>query len=148
LAAEMESSVLADSNAFSINGFTGLSNPQIISFFIVFVIFNGYVVLEAAALMAFYVTSKPRHGHVRTAAIWHFFASLWFVLAFISTVWSAPAEKTFMGSDGVNFGIGQRAITIFIGFGFAAIGVSNMLYGFALGARQKREIREEVYATV
>jgi hypothetical protein len=140
--------LIADGNAFSINGFTGLTNPNIVSFFIVFVIFNGYAMLEAAALAAFYVTSKPRHGRIRTAAIWHFIASLWLLMALISTVWGAPAEKTFIGASGTDFGIGQRAINVFIGFGFAAIAVLCMLIGFAQGSRQKREIRDRVYATV
>ena len=85
---------------FSISGFTGLTTAQIISFFIVFVIFNAYVVLTVIALVAFYFTSKPRHGVVRTAAIWHFIAVLWMLFAFMGTVWGAPAEKTFLAVTG------------------------------------------------
>ena len=136
-------------NAFAINGFTGFSNTQIVSFFFMFLLFNGYVVLEAASLAAFYVTSKPRHGRVRTAAIWHFMASVLFMLAFVSTVWGAPAEKSFIGTTAppAELGVGTRTIALFIGMGiFAAPGVLCMLIGFILGARQKREIREEALA--
>lgn len=139
--------LLADSNAFSINLFNGMTPAQIVSVILVFVIFNGYVVLMTAALVAFYLTARPRHGRVRTAAIWHFIAMLLIMVAFISTVWGAPAEKSFIGSDQQALGIGSRAVTIFIGFGFAAAGVFCMLIGFAQGARQKRELREEAYAT-
>ena len=98
----MLGSLIAVNNPFpfSISGFTGLTTAQIISFFIVFVIFNAYVVLMVIALVAFYFTSKPRHGVVRTAAIWHFVAVLWMLMAFIGTVWGAPAEKTFLGGHG------------------------------------------------
>lgn len=136
-------------NAFAINGFTGLSNTEIFSFFFMFLLFNGYVVLEAASLAAFYVTSKPRHGRVRTAAIWHFAASVLFMLAFVSTVWGAPAEKSFIGNAAAPYqlGIGIRAIALFIGIGlFALPGVLCMLIGFVQGARQKRQLREEAYA--
>jgi hypothetical protein len=136
-----------DNNAFAINGFTGLHNPNIVSFFIVFVLFNGYVVLMAASLAAFYVTSKPRHGRVRTAAIWHFAASILFMLAFISTVWGAPAEKSFIGTSPTSLGVGQRAILLFVGMGaFAGPGVLCMLIGFVQGGRQKREFREQALA--
>lgn len=134
-------------NAFAINGFAGLTTAQIVSFFMAFILFNGYVVLEAASLAAFYVTSKPRHGVVRSAAIWHFVAAVFFMLAFVSTVWGAPAEKSFIGSDPHSLGVGQRAIALFIGMGiFAGPGVMCMLIGFVQGARQKRELREQAYA--
>lgn len=147
-------------NAFAINGFTGLSNPQIVSFFFVFVIFNGYVVLEAAALAAFYVTAKPRHGRVRTAAIWHFVAACWVMLAFISTVWGAPAENAFVNSSHDALSLDQpsnfgwvlfgypmgRAGMLFLGMLFAGAGVVSMMVGFVQGARQKRELRDEAYA--
>ena len=143
----MLGSLLAVNNPFpfSISGFTGLTTAQIISFFIVFVIFNAYVVLMVIALVAFYFTSKPRHGVVRTAAIWHFVAVLWMLMAFIGTVWGAPAEKTFLGGTGLaTFGIGQRAINEFISMGFAFIAVVCMGVGFARGSRQNRAIREKV----
>ena len=83
----MLASLVAINNPFpfSISGFTGLTTAQIISFFIVFVIFNAYVVLMVIAMVGFYFTSKPKHGKTRTAAIWHFYAVLWMLLAFIGT---------------------------------------------------------------
>jgi len=132
-------------NAFAINGFGGLTTAQIVSFFIMFIIFNFYVVITAAALAAFYFTSKPRHGRVRRAAIWHFVALLWVGLAFISTVWAAPAEKSFVGNSG-DLGIGDRAHSAFIGFGFAAVAIACILIGLVQGARERRVIREEAYA--
>lgn len=150
-ASKMLANLVAVNNPFpfSISGFTGLTTAQIISFFIVFVIFNAYVVLTVIALVAFYYTSKPRHGRIRTAAIWHFYAVLWMLVAFVSTVWGAPAEKTFLGGTGLaTLGIGQRAINEFIGMGFAAIAILCMVTGFARGAAQNREIREEALAAV
>jgi hypothetical protein len=147
----MLASLVAVNNPFpfSISGFTGLTTAQIISFLLVFVIFNAYVVLMVIALVAFYFTAKPRHGKIRTAAIWHFYAVLWMLLAFIGTVWGAPAEKTFLGGTGLaTLGIGQRAINEFISMGFAFIAVICMTVGFARSTAQNREIREEVLAAV
>jgi len=130
---------------FSISGFTGLTTAQIISFFIDFVLFNAYVVLMVIALVAFYFTSKPRHGLVRTAAIWHFIAVIWMLMAFIGTVWAAPAEKTWLQLNTLaNMGISQRGINAFISMGFAFIAVLCMTVGFAQGSRQNRAIRERV----
>ena len=146
-------------NAFAINGFTGLTNPQIVSFFFVFVIFNFYVVLTAAALASFYVTAKPRHGRVRSAAIWHFAAVCVLILSFITTVWGAPAEKAFVNPSGSSlsldqpanitvFGLGiGRAGMLFIGMFLAVVAINLMLIGFVQGARQKRELREQAFAS-
>jgi NADH:ubiquinone oxidoreductase subunit 6 (subunit J) len=147
----MLSSLVAVTNPFpfSISGFTGLTGAQIISFFIVFVIFNGYVVLTVIAMAGFYFTAKPRHGQVRTAAIWHFIAVVWMMLAFIGTVWGAPAEKTFLGGTGLaTLGIGQRAINEFISMAFALAAIVCMVIGFARASAQNRAIREEVLAAV
>ncbi len=134
---------------FSISGFTGLTTAQIISFLIDFVVFNAFVVLIVIAMVSFYFTSKPRHGTTRTAAIWHFFAVLWMLAAFVATVWSAPAEKTFLVANSLaTLGIGQRAINAFIGVGFALIAVVCMSIGFARASKQNRAIREEVLAAV
>lgn len=132
-------------NAFAINGFGGLTTTEIFSFFMVFIIFNFYAMLMAASLAAFYVTSKPRHGRVRRAAVWHFIATLWLMLAFVSTVWAAPAEKTFI-SSGTSLGIGAAALRAFIGFGFAGIAILCMLIGLVQGAKERRVMREEAYA--
>jgi hypothetical protein len=147
----MLASLVAVNNPFpfSISGFTGLTTAQIISFFIVFVIFNGYVVLTVISMVGFYFTSKPRHGRTRTAAIWHFFAVIMMLLAFVATVWGAPAEKTFLAGTGLaTLGIGQRAINEFISMAFALVAVFFMVAGFAGAARQNRAIREEALAAV
>jgi hypothetical protein len=147
----MLGSLIAVNNPFpfSISGFTGLTTAQIISFFIDFVIFNGYVVLMVIAMAGFYFTAKPRHGVVRTAAIWHFFAVIWMLMAFIGTVWAAPAEKTWLVLNSLSqLGISQRGINAFISMAFAFIAVVCMAIGFAGAARQNRAIREEVLAAV
>src|SRR4029077_16290138 len=140
-AVEMLASLVAVNNPFpfSISGFTGLTTAQIISFFIVFVLFNFYVVLFVGPLVGFYFPAKPRHGKTRTAAIWHFYAILWMLAAFVATVWGAPAEKTFLGGTGLaTLGIGQRAINEFISLGFAVIAMMCMVVGFLQASRQNR----------
>ena len=150
--------VAASNNAFAINGFTGLTTAQIFSFFMVFILFNGYVVLEAASLAAFYVASKPRHGQVRSAAVWHFWAACLVLVSFVTTVWGAPAEKSFVDISGKSVGLNQvaninlfgfgfgRADMIFVGMAVAGVAVVCMGIGFLKGGRQKREIREALYA--
>ncbi len=133
-------------NAFAINGFGGMPVTEIFSFFMMFIIFNFYAMLMAASLAAFYVTSKPRHGRVRRAAIWHFIALLWVMLAFITTVWAAPAEKSFIANSGTSVALGDRAHNAFFGFGFAFIAIACMMIGFMQGTRERRHIREEAYA--
>lgn len=147
------------SNAFAINGFTGLTNPQIVSFFFVFLIFNFYVVLTAIALASFYLTSKPRHGQVRTAAIWHFAATCVLMLSFITTVWGAPAEKAFVDAAGQHLTLTQaanitvfgyavgRATMMFIGLAFAVIAMNLILIGLIQGFRQRRGLRERALAS-
>lgn len=146
-------------NAFAINGFTGLTNPQIVSFFFVFLIFNFYVVVTAVALASFYVTARPRHGRVRTAALWHFAATCVMLFAFITTVWGAPAEKAFVSADGSALSLTQganitvfgyavgRSVMMFIGMFFALVAINLILFGFVQGARQKRELRERALAS-
>jgi hypothetical protein len=147
-------------NAFAINGFGGLTTAEIVSFFMVFIIFNAYVVLMAAALASFYFSARPRYGRVRTAAIWHFVAALWVMLAFISTVWGAPAEKSFVDSTAKALSLSQpsnfgwvlfgypmgRAGMLFVGMIFAGVAVLCMLIGFVQGAQQRRELREQAFA--
>ena len=134
-------------NAFAINGFTGLTNTQIFSFLFMFLLFNFYVVLMAVSLAAFYLTSKPRHGRVRSAAIWHFIATCLVMLAFVSTVWGAPAEKSFLQDGSTNLGIGGRFVSLIIGFVlFALPAMGCIMIGFLHGIRQKRELREEAFA--
>ena len=148
---EMLGSLIAVNNPFpfSISGFTGLTTAQIISFFIDFVLFNFYVVLIVIAMVGFYFTSKPRHGVVRTAAIWHFFAVIWMLMAFIGTVWAAPAEKTWLVLNSLStLGISQRGINEFISLALRLH--RRRLHGDRLRARlgQNRAIREEVLAAV
>ncbi len=135
------------------NLFKGLTNDQILSFVLAFVLFNGYVVLVAASLASFYVSSRPRRpgggvGVVRTAAVWHFVALLFFMLAVTSTVWAAPAEKAFVSDAGRLFDLGDpRFQKILIGLLFAALGVGCMLLGFVGSGRQKRAAREAAYGS-
>jgi hypothetical protein len=141
-------------NAFAINGFTGLTNPQIFSFLFVFILFNFYVVLMATALASFYLTSKPRHGRVRSAAIWHFAAACVLIFSFITTVWGAPAEKAFVDPTGQSLSLSQsanitvaglgigRAGMMFVGMFFAVVAMNLMLMGFIQGARQRRTLRD------
>ena len=141
-------------NAFAISGFTGLSNPQIFSFLFVFIIFNFYVVLLATALASFYLTSKPRHGQVRGAAIWHFWAAVVLIFSFITTVWGAPAEKAFVDPTGQHLSFSQtaninigglgigRAGMMFVGLVVALIAMNLMLIGFVQASRQRRVLRD------
>lgn len=146
-------------NAFAINGFTGLTNPQIFSFLFVFIIFNFYVVLMATALASFYVTSKPRHGQVRSAAIWHFWAAVVLIFSFITTVWGAPAEKSFVDPTGQSLSFNQtanisigglnigRAGMMFLGLVIAVIAMNLMLIGFVQASRQRRSLRDQAFVS-
>ncbi|MGH7686428.1 MAG: hypothetical protein ACREN2_06395 [Candidatus Dormibacteria bacterium] len=146
-------------NAFAINGFTGLTNPSIVSFFFVFLIFNFYVVLTATALASFFVTAKPRHGVVRTAALWHFAAVILLLLSYVTTVWGAPAEKAFVNPAGnaltvvqpaniTVFGLGiGRADMMLIGLVIAVLAANLILIGFVQGIRQRRVLRERALVT-
>lgn len=129
----------SSSSAFAINGFAGLTGAQILSFWLSFILFNGYVVLEATCLATFYFAARPRSGHPNPAAIWYFAAALMVVVAFLSTVWGAPAEKTFLDDSGTYIAVGTRAVKIFIGLGFAAVAVLFLLIGAVDTARRKRE---------
>lgn len=129
------------------NLFTGLTTKQELSFFLAFALFNGYVLLEAAALALFYVTSRPRHGRVRTAAIWHVVAGVLFMLAIISTVWAAPAEKSFVNGDALFDPGDARFQKVLIGLLlFALPGMICMVVGAVQGGAQKRRLREQTLA--
>jgi hypothetical protein len=135
--------VLADSgSAFAINGFAGLTGAQQLSFWFSFILFNGYVGLEAVCLAAFYFAARPRSGSPNPAAIWYFIAALWVVMSFITTVWAAPAEKAFLDDSGTSLAVGTRAIKEFIGLGFAGIAVMCLLIGALDTARRKRSTRQ------
>lgn len=123
------------------NLFNGMTDRQILSVALDFILFNGFVALEAMALAAFYVSSKPRRGRVRTAALWHVVAAIWFLMSLISTVWAAPAEKSFINADDASEALfsGERFQKVIIGLAFAAIGIGCMIAGAVHGARQRRQ---------
>ena len=127
------------------NLFNGMTDRQILSVALDFLLFNGFVALEAIALAAFYVSSKPRRGRVRTASLWHVVAALWFLMALISTVWAAPAEKAFIdaASPSETLFAGERFQKVIIGLVFAAIGIGFMLFGAIHGSRQRREAAQQ-----
>jgi hypothetical protein len=124
-----------------VNLFTGMTQHEIVSSILGFVLFNGYVVLLAVSLAAFWVSSRPRRGRVQTASLWHMAATAWIMLAFISTVWAAPVEKSFINPDvpGSPFLSGDRFVKVLIGLGFAGVGVLCMVVGVVRSGRQKRD---------
>lgn len=127
------------------NLLTGMSDRQQISALLAFLLFNGFVALEVIALAAFYVTSRPRRGRVRTACLWYVAAAMVFILCLISTVWSSPAEKAFINADGdQSFFAGERFSKVLIGVGFALVGIVLMLIGALQGGRQRREAARRV----
>jgi hypothetical protein len=121
-----------------------MSQHQVISTMLAFVLFNGFVGLEVLALAAFYVTSRPRRGRVRTAALWHIGAAIVFIVCLISTVWAAPAEKSFINADGDQaYFAGERFGKVEIGVGIALIGIALMVVGFIHSSRQRRRAAQE-----
>ena len=123
-----------------VNLFTGMSTHEEISLGLAFLLFNVFVVLEASALYAFYVASRPRRGRVSTAALWHIVAALWFLMCLISTVWAAPAEKSFINADDASqpFFSGARFVKVIIGLCFALVGIGCMAMGVLQGRAQRR----------
>jgi hypothetical protein len=136
--------VASTGSAFAINGFAGLTGAQILSFWFSFILFNGYVVLEVVALATFYFAARPRAGRPNPAAIWYFIASLLVMISFISTVWGAPAEKTFLDDSGTYLAVGARAVKVFIGIGFAGVAVMCMLVGAIDTSRRRRAAQQAV----
>jgi hypothetical protein len=136
--------VASTGSAFAINGFAGLTGAQILSFWFSFILFNGYVVLEVVALATFYFAARPRSGRPNPAAIWYFIASLLLVISFISTVWGAPAEKTFLDDSGTYLAVGRKAVMVFIGIGFAGVAVMCMLVGAIDTSRRKKAAQQAV----
>ncbi len=136
--------VLADSgSAFAINGFAGLTGPQQLSFWFSFILFNGYVGLEVVCLAAFYFAARPRSGSPNPAAIWYFAGAVLVVIAFISTVWGAPAEKTFLDDSGTFLALGARGIRVLAGLVvFAGGAVMCLLVGVLVTAQRKRAARQ------
>jgi formate hydrogenlyase subunit 3/multisubunit Na+/H+ antiporter MnhD subunit len=136
--------VASSSSAFAINGFTGLTGAQQLSFWLTFILFNMYVVLEVISLAAFYFAARPRHGRPNPAAIWYFVAAVLVVFAFITTVWAAPAEKAFLDDTGTQLAVGTKAIKLFIGIAAAALAVLSLLVGMVDTARRRRASSQEV----
>lgn len=128
------------------NLFAGQTDHEIVSSILGFALFNGYVALLAISLAAFWATSRPRRGRVRVAALWHFAASLWMMLAFISTVWAAPVEKSFVDADQQPlepFFQGARFQKVIIGLVFAAVAVLCMIVGAVQAGRHKRAAAQQ-----
>jgi hypothetical protein len=133
------------------NLFTGMSRNEIISAVLAFLLFNGFVIIEVIALAAFYSTSRPRAGRVRSAAIWHLIASVFAMLAIITTVWAAPAQKSFLDDDTVSDlfpfnGLGHldwRFTKVIIGAVFAGIAILCIAIGVVQGRAQKRRWQDE-----
>jgi len=129
-------------NAVAMNLFTGMTNAEIVSLALAFVLFNFYVVLEAAALAAFYFASRPHRGQVRSAAIWHVIAAFLFMMSLVSTVWAAPAEKSFVNETGSSLGTTDRFVKVVVGLIFAAIGITSMVVGLTATSRQRRAAQQ------
>jgi hypothetical protein len=121
------------------NFFTGMTDRQIISAILMIALFSLYAMLVAASLAAFYISSKPsRGGRVRTASLLHLGGTFWFMLALVSTVWAAPAEKSFVDPNGTMFA-GDRFTKVLVGLGFMVVGLIAMIAGAIGAAGQKRE---------
>lgn len=129
------------------NLFAGMSNHQVISTILEFALFNLFVGLEAVALAAFYVTSRPRRGRVLTASLWHVGAAVVFMMCFISTVWAAPAEKSFINSSASDEPFldlsDARVQKVVIGLAFAAVGIALMAIGAIHGRAQRRRMARD-----
>lgn len=123
------------------NLFTGMTSNQILSVLFMGALFTGFALLEAAALAAFYVASKPRHGRVRTGAVWHFIAALVLMMCFVATVWAAPAEGSFVNND--QMFTGDRFGKVLWGVGFAVVGLFFMVVGALVSGKQRREIAQQ-----
>lgn len=128
------------------NLFTGMTREQILSFVLAFGLFNVFAILEAVALAAFFFTSRPVRGRVPTAAAWHVVAAIWFNWAIVSTVWAAPAEKSFVNGSKL-FDLGyDRFQKVLIGLTFTGLGLGCMVIGAIGGIRQRRKLNTEAEA--
>jgi len=129
------------------NLFTGLTDRQDISAVLMLVLFTAFAMCEAAALAAFYVSSRPtRGGRVRTGSLWHIVAGLMFLVSVISTVWAAPAEKSFVDANGTMFS-GDRFVKVLVGIAFMLIGLACMVVGAIVTGAQKRESARQSLAS-
>jgi hypothetical protein len=129
------------------NLFTGLTDRQVISAVLMIALFSLFALCEAAALAAFYISSRPtRQGRVRTGSLLHIVAALLFMVSIISTVWAAPAEKAFVDTDGTMFA-GDRFIKVIVGLVFMVLGLITMVMGAAVTGSQKREAARQSLAS-
>ena len=109
-------------------------------------LFSLYAMLMAASMAAFYIASRPsRGGRVRTASLWHLGGTFWFLWAAISTVWAAPAEKSFV-DNGTMF-TGDRFTKVIVGLVFMVLGIISMIVGGIAAAAQKREAARQSLAS-
>ena len=119
-------------NAFAINGFTGMTHDQIVSFWIMIAITGYYTTLIAASLTAFSFASRPGpRGRVHTAALWQLPALFFYVISVTSLVWGAPAEKSFFNDS-------TRTGKIIFGLVLSVIGAIFMVAGVLHAQMQKR----------
>jgi TRAP-type uncharacterized transport system fused permease subunit len=128
------SAVMGD-NAFAINGFTGMTHNQIVSFFIVGGITTLYGVLIAVSFVAFRAATKPGRAGVPKSALWHMVAMLLFMFSVVTLVWAAPAEKSFFDDP-------AKTHNIIIGLVIAGVGILCMVFG-AIGTSMARQARRE-----
>jgi hypothetical protein len=129
------------------NLFTGMTDRQIISAVLMFALFNLWVLCEAGALAAFYVSSRPSHrGRLRTASGWYLVAAFFFLWSLVSTVWAAPAEKAFVDTNGTMFA-GDRFGKVIVGLIIMAVGLFFMVVGAMANAAQKREAARQALVT-
>jgi hypothetical protein len=128
------------------NFFTGMTDRQIWSAVLMLGLFTFWALCEAAALAAFYISSRPsRGGRVRTASLLHLLAAFWFMWSLISTVWAAPAEKAFVDANGTMFS-GDRFTKVIVGLVFMVFGFISMIAGAIGAGAQKREATRESLA--
>jgi hypothetical protein len=129
------------------NLFTGMTDRQIWSAVLMIALFSFWVICEAAALAAFYISSRPsRGGRVRTGSLWHIGAALLFMISLISTVWAAPAEKSFVDPNGTMF-TGDRFTKVIVGLVFMVFGFGAMAIGGVVSGAQKREAARQSLAS-
>lgn len=119
--------------------FSGMTDRQIWSAVLMIALFSFWAMCEAAALAAFWISSRPsRGGRVRTGSLWHLVGGFWFLWSLIATVWAAPAENTFVDPHGTMF-VGDRFTKIIVGLVFMVFGFICMAVGGVVTSNQKRE---------
>lgn len=128
----------------AVNLFTGMTDRQIISAVLMFALFNLYVICVAGSLAAFYISSRPVRGRVRTGSAIYLVAGVLFMISLVSTVWAAPAEKSFV-DNGTMF-TGDRFVKVIVGLVFMAMGLATMAFAAIVTSQQKREAQRQQLA--